>query len=65
MNIGVRVHGQWRQMEGVQKYRCTDVQMYRCVDVQMYRCIEKHCYREDGGIWLNKKGPMPVLLRIV
>jgi hypothetical protein len=43
----------------------TEVQVYRCTDVQMYRCIEKHYYREDGGSWLNKKGPMPVLLKIV
>ncbi len=37
VTIGARIHGQWRHMEGVQKYRRTDVQMYRSTDVQMYR----------------------------
>jgi hypothetical protein len=61
---GARRHGQWRPMERVQKYRCTDVQTYRSTEVQtykstdaqMYRCIDKCCCREDGGSWFNKKG---------
>ncbi len=56
VDIGARIHGQWRHMEGVQKYRSTDIQMYRCTNVQ---CTEKCCYREDGGSWFNKKGPIP------
>jgi hypothetical protein len=65
VNIGVVVHGQWRQMEGVQKYSCTEVRMYRCTDVQMYRSTGKCCYREDGGSWFNKKRPRHVQVRIV
>jgi hypothetical protein len=37
VTIGVRIHGQWRHMEEVQKYRSTDIQKYRSTDVQMYR----------------------------
>jgi hypothetical protein len=65
MTIGARRHGQWRPVEGVQKYRRTEVQMYRCTEVQMYRYTDRCCYREDGGSWFNKKGPKLVLLRIV
>jgi hypothetical protein len=36
VTIRVRIHGQWRHMEGVQKYRRTEVQTYRCTDVQKY-----------------------------
>ncbi len=38
---------------------------YRSTEVQMYRRTVKRCYREDGGSWFNKKGPLPVQLRIV
>jgi hypothetical protein len=64
VNIGDKVHVQWRHTQGVQKYRCTDVHMYICTDVQMYRSTGKCCYREDGGSWFNKKGPGHVQLRI-
>ncbi len=60
MNIGAIIHGQWRNIEGG-----TEVKKYRSTEVQMYRRTERRCYREDGGSWFNKKGPIPVQLRIV
>ncbi len=40
MTVGARIHEQWRHMEGVQKYRFTEVQTYRSTDVQTYRCTD-------------------------
>ncbi len=56
MNIGDKVHVQWRHMEEVQKYSCTDVWKYRCTEVQ------KNVAIEDGGSWFNKKRPRHVQL---
>jgi hypothetical protein len=38
VNIGARIHGQWRHMEGS---RSTEVQTYRCTDVQKNVAIER------------------------
>jgi hypothetical protein len=45
VNIGVRIHGQWRHMEGVQKYRSTEVWKYRSTAVQKYRSTKIQKYR--------------------
>jgi hypothetical protein len=57
VNIGVVVHGQWRQMEGVQKYSCTEVRIYRCTDVQMYRSTGKCCLERMVAVGLTKRDP--------
>ncbi len=52
MNIGAIIHGQWRHMEGVQKYSCTEVQLYRCTDVQANVAIERMV-----AVGLTKRDP--------
>jgi hypothetical protein len=52
VNIGARVHGQWRHMEGVQKYDCTEVQPYRCTEVQENVALERMV-----AVGLSKRDP--------